>query len=133
MPNEWYQPFVDASWSQNPGPFVFEGGLTNETDGCLACHSKEAPALLFAGRLPILDPPSFSYCEMAKGAFALTMPPLGPPMCSTSADCVDGLVCSNLVCRQPCMVDANCPDTQVCDNAICVQGSYKAAIIDQCQ
>ncbi|HKY40378.1 MAG TPA: discoidin domain-containing protein [Polyangiaceae bacterium] len=82
MPDDWYDPIVDASWPQNPGPTTLLDNVPDD-DGCLLCHNRLAPTAIFGGRFPELssgDP----FCNVAlTTSFGRTMPhpidPSAPP------------------------------------------------------
>ena len=121
MPAAWHDPIVDASWPDNPGPFV----PTAAADGCTGCHSEAGRALgpLFGGRFPASPG---DYCgTVLRPVFDLTMPPGARQECEVATDCPMGMVCeaSNLpgamVCKQPCAATTECPLGYLCEGLRC--------------
>lgn len=65
-PEEWHEPFVPASWPQNPGPIERLGPVADKEARCDSCHAKDGEA----GRFPLLSSalnngtePNSGYCQ----------------------------------------------------------------------
>ncbi len=71
----WYDPIVDASWVQNPGPSTILDNLSS-TKKCTSCHNKDGDG----GRFPEINAQMSGYCScvLEKALFdasTRTMPP----------------------------------------------------------
>jgi CxxC motif-containing protein (DUF1111 family) len=73
----WYDPIVDESWVQNPGPSTILNNIPlNENDkSCLSCHTQEG-----AGRFPEISSQLEGYCKIVlkralSDTIRMTMPP----------------------------------------------------------
>jgi hypothetical protein len=118
MPAAWHDPIVDASWPDNPGPFVF----TATPDDCVVCHNESVRGTpVFGGRFPALTVAAADYCgAVGRTVFDLTMPVGTRQRCLAAGDCTSGIceaggVPGTLVCKDSCTTNANCPMGYLCN------------------
>ena len=76
MPNDWYNPMVDKTWPQNPGPTNILEGVSSPGQ-CNSCLRQGA-----AGRFPEISSQLAGYCNTVLGKSVgplptRTMPPFG--------------------------------------------------------